>query len=414
MGAERAQSGQGRGGRLVRAAVACLLGTTALIAGVLLTGRATAEAAVGCTMSVSPEAGPVGTVVSIDGSTSGCPQASGGGLFFADEYAGVFVGTVPGDGPFRFTFRVPGIMPSGTPAAAAQAYNGGGPVAPGPAHFGVFMGAPLPDQTFEVTSAPPGWDNYVAIAGPVGGCAGCNVGYYLFRSDGYLDALAGVNAPGNPASYRLAAPVVGATLTPDQAGYWTVGRDGGVLTFGDARYEGSLPGDSISVRDIVGVASTPDGNGYWLAGSDGGVFSFGDAHFYGSLGNVRLNKPIVGMAPTADGKGYWLVASDGGVFSFGDARFYGSMGGTRLDAPVSGIAAVPGGGGYWLVAQDGGVFTFGDAPFYNSAAGVTQFPVVGISPTGDGKGYWLLGRDGGVFSFGDAPFNGSGRAPLGI
>ena len=59
---------------------------------------------------------------------------------------------------------------------------------------------------------------------------------------------------------------------------------------------------------IVGVAATHDGNGYWLVGSDGGVFSYGDAPFFGSTGALRLNAPIVGMAATPDGGGYWLVA----------------------------------------------------------------------------------------------------------
>ena len=60
------------------------------------------------------------------------------------------------------------------------------------------------------------------------------------------------------------------------------------------------------------MAATANGGGYWLVGADGGVFTFGDAAFYGSAGNLRLTRPVVGMAATADGKGYWLVASDGG------------------------------------------------------------------------------------------------------
>jgi hypothetical protein len=36
--------------------------------------------------------------------------------------------------------------------------------------------------------------------------------------------------------------------------------------------------------------------GYWLVGSDGGIFSFGDATFDGSMGGTHLNQPIVGMA----------------------------------------------------------------------------------------------------------------------
>ncbi|MHB1721018.1 MAG: hypothetical protein ACYCV1_12995, partial [Acidimicrobiales bacterium] len=48
---------------------------------------------------------------------------------------------------------------------------------------------------------------------------------------------------------------------------------------------------------IVGMAPTPDGHGYWLVGADGGVFSFGDASFYGSMGDQKLNAPVVGMSP---------------------------------------------------------------------------------------------------------------------
>ena len=73
-------------------------------------------------------------------------------------------------------------------------------------------------------------------------------------------------------------------------------------------------------QPVVGMAVTPSTNGYWLVASDGGIFTFGDARFFGSMGGQRLNKPIVGMAATPDGGGYWLVASDGGIFSFGDAQ----------------------------------------------------------------------------------------------
>src|SRR4030081_723294 len=62
------------------------------------------------------------------------------------------------------------------------------------------------------------------------------------------------------------------------------------------------------------MGAAPDGVVYWLVASDGGIFSFGDAPFLGSLGAVRLNRPVVGMAATPDGGGYWLVASYCGVF----------------------------------------------------------------------------------------------------
>jgi hypothetical protein len=104
------------------------------------------------------------------------------------------------------------------------------------------------------------------------------------------------------------------------------------------------------------MAATPDGGGYWLVGADGGVFSFGDARFHGSTGSGHLDKPIVGMAATPDGGGYWLVGADGGVFSFGDARFHGSTGRSGAGTPVVGMTSVTGGGGYLLADTAGAIF----------------------------------------------------------
>jgi hypothetical protein len=46
----------------------------------------------------------------------------------------------------------------------------------------------------------------------------------------------------------------------------------------------------------VATTSTTTTSGYWLVGSDGGVFSFGDANFDGSMGGQHLNAPVVGAA----------------------------------------------------------------------------------------------------------------------
>ena len=198
------------------------------------------------------------------------------------------------------------------------------------------------------------------------------------------------------------------TVLPKSApGYWLAGSDGGVFSFGNAGFFGSMGGMTLDAP-IVGIASTRDGAGYYLVASDGGVFAFGDATFQGSMGGTPLNKPIVGMDVTPDNRGYYLVASDGGVFAFGDATFQGSMGGTRLNKPIVGMAVDVGtSGGYWLVASDGGVYSFG-APFLGSTGSLHLVaPVVGMAATGDGLGYYLIASDGGVFAFPDAEFLGS-------
>ena len=220
----------------------------------------------------------------------------------------------------------------------------------------------------------------------------------------------GTTAVGANAVSKPNAPIVGMAPTPNGLGYWMVGSDGGIFSFGDAKFYGSEGGAHLN-KPVVGMASTPDGGGYWLVAADGGVFSFGNAKYWGSTGHIVLNKPVVGMAATPDGGGYWLVAADGGVFSFGDAKFWGSTGHIVLNKPVVGMAATPDGGGYWLVAADGGVFSFGNAKYWGSTGHIVlNKPVVGMAATHDGGGYWLVAADGGIFSFGDATFYGSAAA----
>jgi hypothetical protein len=140
------------------------------------------------------------------------------------------------------------------------------------------------------------------------------------------------------------------------------------------------------------MAAAPGGDGYWLVASDGGVFSFGDAGYFGSMGAVHLDAPVVSMAATPSGQGYWLGASDGGVFSFGDADFQGSMGAQPLQSPITSIVATPNGGGYWLLPTTPGVkvtLTPGDA----------GPAVLALQQRLSSLGYWLGTPDG---TFGDS------------
>jgi len=72
-----------------------------------------------------------------------------------------------------------------------------------------------------------------------------------------------------------------------------------------------------------------------LVASDGGIFSYGDARFFGSTGNLRLASPIVAMTTSPGGNGYRFVASDGGIFSYGDAPFFGSLAGSPAPPVVA-------------------------------------------------------------------------------
>jgi hypothetical protein len=176
-------------------------------------------------------------------------------------------------------------------------------------------------------------------------------------------------------------------------------------------------------RPVVGIVPTSDRGGYWLDASDGGVFSFGDTQFYGSIPGLglhpagsglpnSLNAPVVGMVQSADGRGYFMVASDGGVFAFGDARFAGSCPGIGGCVGAA-VAVMPdaGGNGYWLITQEGNVYAFGDAP-YLGAPGPQSTAITSAVATPSGHGYYILDAEGQVFAYGDAN-GGLGNVPPG-
>jgi len=234
-------------------------------------------------------------------------------------------------------------------------------------------------------------------------------GYWLGASDGGIFSFGDAPFYGSMGATHLNQPIVGMAAPPQGGGYWMVAGDGGIFSFGpNAHFYGSTGNIRLN-QPVVGMTSTVSGNGYWMVAGDGGIFSFGpDAAFHGSTGNIRLNKPVVGMAPTPTGGGYWMVASDGGIFSFGDAHFFGSTGNIRLNQPIVAMAPTHDGGGYWLTAADGGIFTFGDAAFYGSAGSAhLSSPVVSMAATPDGLGYWMTTAAGNVLSFGDALAYGS-------
>src|SRR5580698_4113193 len=111
-------------------------------------------------------------------------------------------------------------------------------------------------------------------------------------------------------------------------------------------------GGSHLIHPIVAMATTPDHAGYWLFAADGGVFTFGDAQFWGSVPGVlqpgqKLNGPIVAAEATPDGNGYREFAADGGVFDFGDAVYEGSLPGENIfpSQPITGAVAYPFGQG---------------------------------------------------------------------
>lgn len=72
-----------------------------------------------------------------------------------------------------------------------------------------------------------------------------------------------------------------------------------MFAFGDAAFFGSMGGQRLNAP-VVGTAAQTD-LGYYLVGEDGGVFTFGDAVFTGSAVGV-VTSPVIVVFPSPPGR----------------------------------------------------------------------------------------------------------------
>ena len=348
----------------------------------------------------------------------GSPISSGAVASHVYASAGTYTVTltVTDTDGFTATASAPVKVAAGSPPAftsAAPPWTG----STGTSYSYTFAASGDPVPTYSLDGAP-GWLGIGASTGTVSGTppAGTtSFTYSVSASNGI-----GPSAGAGPFTVAVSSPA-GHQAVPD--GYWLVGADGGIFSFGSAGFFGST-GSLLLQRPVVGIAPTADRHGYWLVASDGGVFAFGDAGYHGSLPGLgiapagsgarsSLAAPIVAMVPSTDDAGYFMVAADGGVFAFGDARFAGSCPGIGGCSGAA-VAVMPDatGDGYWLVTATGAVYAFGDAP-YQGASPRRNVAVTSAVRTPDGGGYWVLFADGQVTGFGDAGAYGDPMGDLG-
>jgi len=167
-----------------------------------------------------------------------------------------------------------------------------------------FGDAPFRGQLFPVPMAA------VGMAATPGG-----QGYWIATADGHVlpfgDAVLH-SATGGPLTDTASSAVAG--VTGARPGPGTAGKT------------------TPSTAPVVAIAASPDGKGYWLLGRDGGVFSFG-VPFHGSVPDRRPYAQAVELRVTDSGAGYYVAGADGAVFAFGD-------GDRRRERPSGGDGAV--------------------------------------------------------------------------
>lgn len=243
-----------------------------------------------------------------------------------------------------------------------------------------------------LASSPTSNESVVGIAN-----AGSS-GYWEAATDGGVFAF---NATfyGSAGGQNLSAPIARITATGDNGGYWLVGADGGVFNYGDAPFDGSIPGVGGSGGPQT-VALVPDlsTGGYWEIDADGGVFSF-NSTFHGSLPGLSIATLGVVDAGPYGTDGYCMLWNTGRVDCFTSGGHFEPVG--PVDSPLTNPAvafSVATNGGIWVVTRTGTVNAYGNVVNEGGLTSVPQGPIDGISGWGT-AGYRMVGADGGTFAF---------------
>ena len=145
--------------------------------------------------------------------------------------------------------------------------------------------------TLSGTGGPSGRPVILTID-PSSTAGACNVVGSVLSFTGVGSCVVDANQSGD-ADYS-AAPQVRRTIvvragSPVAEGYRLPASDGGVFAFGADSFLGSLVSRGVQpTAPISGMAATRDGNGYWLVGVDGNVYTFGDARLLRDTGLLPL------------------------------------------------------------------------------------------------------------------------------
>ncbi len=117
-------------------------------------------------------------------------------------------------------------------------------------------------------------------------------GYWFVAADGGVFSFGDAHFHGSTGNLHLWAPVASMTASADGHGYWLVARDGGIFAF-NVPFRGSLALSHGSSGTSLRIRAVDSSLGYYILGNDGSVHSFGTARFDGSASG--LGAPAVDL-----------------------------------------------------------------------------------------------------------------------
>ena len=241
-------------------------------------------------------------------------------------------------------------------------------------------------------------------------------GYYLVGSDGGIFTFGGAQFYGSTGSLKLQRPVVGITATVNEGGYWLVASDGGIFSFGDAGFYGSIPGLGLAPAGTSEASTSMPPSSAWchpstVAATSWSLLTEGSSHSVTPPSRARVR----GLAGVGGGRsrrsrcqrsGLLARHATGNIYTFGNATYFGAPG--PQSSPVTSMVRTTDGLGYWVLLANGSVYAYGDAVDRGSPLGSVAAPnsASAIFTTSDGGGYWVASANGEVFTYGDAPYDG--------
>ena len=119
-------------------------------------------------------------------------------------------------------------------------------------------------------------------------------GYWLVASDGGIFTFGDAAFYGSTGSFKAEPAHRGHGVRPERRRVRPGGGRRGTFGFGSAPFYGSLGGIPLK-NPIVAATTTPGDTGYWFSDNAGEVSAFGQASYYGSAPSAP-GDPVVGMA----------------------------------------------------------------------------------------------------------------------